>query len=461
MENCCAPVAKELRMANKTHRNHEHGGSTPNHGGGGSKHESANSSSAEQDLSASDQQSLTGNAHAAETSLPKVNASDTESAAKDPWSAMTDAFSGSGMGVPFLEEMEAAFGEDFSRVKAVVGGGALGDAGANAATDGETISFRDTSPDKRTVAEELAHVVQMRRATAGAKGSDVISRPGDAAEQEASRAADAVALGQKAPSLNARPTAGIHRNNASSQRWPPGFSPVAKARQIRRAVQGIGTDERAVKNALYTGRQDMTQAISSAYRRLYGESLYERICSEMSGSDERDCLRLLRNGRYTLADKIERAVDGWGTNEDAIFLALERAPASDLEEIGRRRDIMSRLRSELTQTDWSLALAYIRGQGQLAAKLRRAASGWGTDEDAIWRAIEAAPQSERDFVRGQTWARKRLYSELNASDYARAMREVMQLADTANQPSSASPRCVQHTRQLQCACTPASRMWQL
>jgi hypothetical protein len=59
-----------------------------------------------------------------------------------------------GRQVPFRAEMEAAFGQDFSRVEATRGAPeALGALGARAAAAGENVAFADTSPDRETMGD--------------------------------------------------------------------------------------------------------------------------------------------------------------------------------------------------------------------------------------------------------------------------------------------------------------------
>ncbi len=107
---------------------------------------------------------------------------------------------GGGDALPHRRGMEAAFGEDFSGVRVRVGqGAALASIDAHAAASGDEVSFADTQPDRRTVAHELAHVMQHRQHGAGSGG---ISRPGDAAEREADAIADAVEAGGRAPSVH-------------------------------------------------------------------------------------------------------------------------------------------------------------------------------------------------------------------------------------------------------------------
>jgi hypothetical protein len=101
--------------------------------------------------------------------------------------------------LPYRRDMEAAFGEDFSKLKVRVGdAGPLAAIGARAAATGDEVAFASATPDRRTVAHELAHVVQHRRHGPGAEG---ISQPGDPSELEAEAVASAVDAGGPAPAI--------------------------------------------------------------------------------------------------------------------------------------------------------------------------------------------------------------------------------------------------------------------
>src|SRR5688572_1676489 len=114
-----------------------------------------------------------------------------------PEAAFDEATSGSPGEVPFRAEMETAFSEDFSGVKAYVGRAEPLEAiGAAAAAHGERVAFGSASPDRETVAHELTHVVQHRRGGGGGvQGKGGLSDPGDASEREADVVASQIAAG--------------------------------------------------------------------------------------------------------------------------------------------------------------------------------------------------------------------------------------------------------------------------
>ena len=86
----------------------------------------------------------------------------------DPVGVMRAASTGGASEIPHRKELEQKFGQDFSGVRAHFGKKAeLQRIGAEAATLGNTVVFAQHSPSKRTVAHELAHVVQ---------GAEVVQR---------------------------------------------------------------------------------------------------------------------------------------------------------------------------------------------------------------------------------------------------------------------------------------------
>ena len=207
---------------------------------------------------------------------------------------------------------------------------------------------------------------------------------------------------------------------ASARPFPPGFNPRVQATKLYKAMKGMGTDERAIFDVLQSGRADLNRAIEMGFNRMYDDTLREWLRGDLSGPS-RGTHRLGR-GDFTLAEKLNQAADGWGTDEQKIFHSLEIASPAELAEVNANAALKQRLHSELNQADYQLALAYLNGQGVLAAKLRRAVSGWGTDEAAIWRALETASEEERQFVLRQRKLMNHLQSDLSEADYLRARR---------------------------------------
>jgi hypothetical protein len=140
----------------------------------------------------------------------------TSSGSKDeaPTELFDQATSGAAQKVPFLEDMEASFGQDFSDVEAHVGEKQeMSKMGARAAAMGDHVAFADTKPDRKTVAHELAHVVQQRNVDQNVARLSEVSSPSDEAEREANAVAAAVTSGEQvdAGSLSLVASGTVHR----------------------------------------------------------------------------------------------------------------------------------------------------------------------------------------------------------------------------------------------------------
>lgn len=113
---------------------------------------------------------------------------------------------GGGGEVPYRAELEHAFGADFSGVKAYTGETAsLANQalGAKAYTMGESVVFRDSSPDKQTVGHELTHVLQQRAGkVATPQGKGGVINADIQLEAEADRAGEAFARGEAVQRLD-------------------------------------------------------------------------------------------------------------------------------------------------------------------------------------------------------------------------------------------------------------------
>jgi hypothetical protein len=144
---------------------------------------------------------------------------------------------GTGRSLPFLDQIQRAFGRhDVSGVKAHVGGAASEAArtmGARAYASGDRVAFaRD--PDLFLAAHEAAHVVQQR---GGVQLSGGVGRSGDAYEQHADEVAAAVVAGQSAATLLDR-HAGSGGGSAAVQRDDDEDDPEERLpRRVRRAMR--------------------------------------------------------------------------------------------------------------------------------------------------------------------------------------------------------------------------------
>jgi hypothetical protein len=310
---------------------------------------------------------------------------------------------------------------------------------AVAVTSGADIYFAAGAYQPHTVAgrnllaHELAHVWQQHRTDGPPAGYQ--SRSNDRYEQEADRIANNNEIPASAQSLTASPAKIYQRRTAAEQ----------IATEIRNAVEGLGTDEQAIFNAL-TGRSSAEiAAIEAAYRALSGgETLESRLRDELSGDDLARALSLLQGetAATEAARQIWNAVRGVGTDEASIYAAVAGRTTEQWQAIQdayrqmANESLIGRLQDELSSGEWSHLQSLLPGaQGGAvtpedratvaANQIQAAVSGPGTDEEAIYSALTGRTETELQEI-----ARRyklltgedmdaRLRDELTDSEYAR------------------------------------------
>lgn len=124
-----------------------------------------------------------------------------------------------------------------------------------------------------------------------------------------------------------------------------GDTAKAKAAEIRQAVSGPGTDERAIELALEGRSAEERAAIATAYQKQYGTSLRRDLKNDLGGNDLKKAQTLLEKGQLSDAEKLHYAVDGLGTDEDAIKQVLTNRSKSEINQI--RSDYRQRYGVEL------------------------------------------------------------------------------------------------------------------
>jgi len=327
---------------------------------------------------------------------------------------------------------------------------------AVAVTSGADIYFARGAYQPRSmaghqlIAHELAHVHQQHRPDGPPPGYR--SRSGDAFEQEADRFAHTGRLPAAASP--------VMPSSVSVQQQRTAAEQIATI--LRNAVQGLGTDEEAIFNAL-TGRTPAEIAdIEAAYQALSGgETLEARLRDELSGDDLSRALSLLRGetAATETARRLWDAMRGLGTDEAAIYAAVAGRTAAQWAEIQQayremtRRSLLDDLHGELTDSEWQHLQTLLPGAPGGAAtaedratvianRLEAAMEGLGTDEDAIYAALTGRSDTELREIERRfrlltgTELDVRLRDELNDREYAR----VQQLLHPAANPTRIAMR---------------------
>ena len=155
----------------------------------------------------------------------------------------------------------------------------------------------------------------------------------------------------------------------------------------------------------------------------------------------------------SIARKLEDAMSGWGTDEDAIYGALSGRSAPDIRDIRNayrdlyRKDLDAELRDELDDDELAKVkemmpvLADESGLSSTEAdevkenrarvtadRLRKAMAGWGTEEDEIFGALVGRSHEEIGEIKRQYfdltnghYLEKDLADELSGEDLRRAI----------------------------------------
>ena len=172
------------------------------------------------------------------------------------------------------------------------------------------------------------------------------------------------------------------------------FGQVRPVDEVRIATNRAGTDEDMLFGALRRADPGM---IAAEYRSYYETELDAVLDDELSGDDLKKA-RAMAAGTWDTRKQIEMAVDGWGTDEAAIWDALEHLTAAERsvlqEEWKNHTGIWPLLDDDLDASDMSRAEALILGGSDGIAMVQQTGASWGPDiVDAI--KVAKGPSSMR------------------------------------------------------------------
>lgn len=214
------------------------------------------------------------------------------------------------------------------------------------------------------------------------------------------------------------------------------------------ASDGLGTDEDTLYRLMREARGDFAATevdLAADFADLYAQSAKlfnlaagSRIAGllgeELSDWELDKARAVLAFGQVRPVDELRIATNRSGTDEDMIFSALRRAePATITEEYrsyygadagGAWATLDGLLDDELSGDDLKKARAMVAGTWDTRKQIEMAVDGWGTDEAAIWDALEHLTAAERAVLQVE-WREHRgiwplLDDDLSDSDMSRA-----------------------------------------
>jgi hypothetical protein len=191
---------------------------------------------------------------------------------------------------------------------------------------------------------------------------------------------------------------------------------------------GLGTDEGKIKDVLGKLPDAATrQKVAAEYEKKTGVKLDAMLQDELSSYDL-DQSKALLDGDTTKAAaiKLDQAMNGglfgWGTDEKGIYDTLagcksqaERDAVAAAYKQRTGEELNAAVGSELSGAEKDVATALMSGDeaAAAAAKIKVAAGGWGTDEQAIYKEFESITASEKDPVKAKA-KRDALIASYNA-----------------------------------------------
>ncbi|XP_070545040.1 annexin A13-like isoform X1 [Ptychodera flava] len=113
------------------------------------------------------------------------------------------------------------------------------------------------------------------------------------------------------------------------------FDAEADSERLYNAIKGLGTDEKTLIDVLTSTSNEQRQAIIHKYKSMYGQNLEDDIVGDTSGNFCKVLVGLLRTPADFDAECVRSAIEGFGTNEDALIGVL---CTSDNDEINAMKE---------------------------------------------------------------------------------------------------------------------------
>jgi len=186
----------------------------------------------------------------------------------------------------------------------------------------------------------------------------------------------------------------------------PAFNPEAVAEDLRKAMKGLGTDEKAIIEALANITNDQRLTLKAAFKQMYGRDLIDDLKSELGGKLEKVVLALMTPAVFYDARELRAAMKGVGTDEGALIEILAsrsneeiaRIKAAYKKDLDRdlEEDLISETGGHFKRLLVSLANACRDESGDVDEDLAAAnaqalvdagVKKWGTDEETFNRIL--------------------------------------------------------------------------
>lgn len=186
------------------------------------------------------------------------------------------------------------------------------------------------------------------------------------------------------------------------------FDPLTDCELLRKAMKGIGTDEKAITMILARRSNNQRQIIKTHFASMFGKDLIKELKSELSGNYEKTVLELLMSPDEYDAYLCRNAIEGLGTDETCLIEVLGSRSNSNIQALREaytrlyKKDLEKDIKDDTSGHFRRLLVSLTTGArseyepvdfqraSQDATALYKAGEGrWGTDESRF-NAILAA-----------------------------------------------------------------------
>ena len=187
----------------------------------------------------------------------------------------------------------------------------------------------------------------------------------------------------------------------------------ADAAALRKAMKGIGTDEKAIIQIIANRTNRERLAMIDSFKRQFNRDLIKDLKSELSGKFEDATLALFMSPVDYDCWSLKKAMKGMGTNEDTLIEILATRTNNDINLIKKRylemynktleQDLSSDLSGDLKTVMLTLASAFRSQNGnpnqtecqQKADELYKAGEKrLGTDEKVFYNILTQSSPAE-------------------------------------------------------------------
>ena len=130
----------------------------------------------------------------------------------------------------------------------------------------------------------------------------------------------------------------------------PNFNPQRDSELLRKAMKGLGTDEKAITSIIGSRSNNQRQSIKTEFATMYGKDLLAELKSELSANYEKTVLELMISPAEYDAMQCRDAISGIVTNEQCLIEILSSRSNKDVIAL---RDAYKRLYEKDLEQDIS------------------------------------------------------------------------------------------------------------